>query len=1217
MKNVEDIYPLSPAQSGILFHTLASPASGFYINQFSCQIDGDFDRSIFQDAWQEIVQRHSILRTAFVWEGLDEPLQAVRQIVEITWDEHDWQHLSPTEIAAESDSMQRAIRHNGFDLKRPPLMHFTLCQTAPNDWRFFWSCHHLLLDGWSMQMILREVVQIYDALKNNQSAELTSTLPFRDYIAWMQEQDLNAAEAHWRKTLQGARPAIDSLGASLPEKKTSEQTGHSQYECTLSEASTSALSDFAREHRLTLNTLLQGAWATLLSRHSGQDDVLHGATVSGRPADIFGIETMAGMCINTLPVRGNFSDGKTVLNFLQDLQQQLLEMREFEYSALPKVQEWSGIPQDQDLFDTIIVFENYPLPDSERQFAIRFENRQYIEKSNFPLAVLVLPGRELKLLFIYDTARYSDETIVALGNQLATILDGFLTTPNQLPEKISLLNTEEQQKILQEWNDTAAPLANDFLVHQLFEQQAAANPTAAAVIFENETLSYQQVNERANQLAHFLLAKGVSPDMPVGIFLDRSVEMIVAMLGVIKAGGAYLPLDPGYPQERIAYLLADAKPSIVISRASLRPTLPSTSLDIVEIDSDWPEIANASPENPQIAIWPENLVYIIYTSGSTGQPKGVMVTHNNLRHSTHARLHYYREAVQRYLLLSSFSFDSSVAGLFWTLCQGGALCIPAEEDHKDPAYLAGRIARENVSHLLCVPSLYQHLLERHASQLSSLKVAIVAGEACPQHLPALHKQLVPNARLYNEYGPTEATVWCSVFDCENATDGEIIPIGKPIANMKLFVLDKHLQALPPGVVGELYVGGAGITRGYLNHPSLSEERFLPSPFSATGERLYKTGDLARYLADGNIEFIGRNDQQVKIRGYRIELGEIENALTRHPDVRDAVVMAVDSANPSAANTSESPEILAEKLLAFADLQSEQLLRQIENMTAETQTDDALMPRQNGIVPRSDSPEKNIVRENFDLSLRLKNNNFINPPRETQRHWLIGQWLNEAEADLLHLNDIAGKLVPGSPHKTDLLDKIHSEMTDDEIMEDWQRPMMQAMAEQVTASRGDVLEIGFGRGVSTSIIQDLGVKSHTIIEFSDFVIENYFQPWRAKYPEADIRLIKGKWQDVQAQLPDFDGVFFHAVPTNENEFMEYMVNSITFAEHFFPAAAQLLRKGGVFTYLSTEIDSLSRRHQRALFQHFSEISIRRVPLQIPEDTEDMWWANSMVVVRAIK
>lgn len=1215
MKNVEDIYPLSPAQSGILFHTLATPEAGLYINQFSCQISGEFDKIIFQNAWQAIVQRHSILRTAFVWEGLDEPLQAVRKNVDIAWEEYNWEQLSSVQIATESESLQAKIRQNGFDLKHAPLMHFTLCQISDTDWRFFWSCHHLLLDGWSMQMILREIVQVYDALSKNKAADLPATLPFRDYIAWMQEQDLSAAEIHWRKTLQGAHPTVDNPGANLSEKQ--KTSGHGQYEFALSEATTSALSDFAREHRLTLNTLLQGAWATLLSRHSGQDDVLHGATVSGRPADIFGIETMAGMCINTLPVRGNFSTDKSVLNFLQDLQQQLVDMREFEYSPLPKVQEWSGIPQDQDLFDTIIVFENYPLPDTEATFAISLEQQQYIEKSNFPLAVLVLPDARLKLLFIYDTDRYSKDAITTLGNQLANILDGFLSAPNQLPEKISLLNGEDQQQILQGWNDTAAPLPNELLVHQLFEHQVATNPTAEAVILENETLSYQQVNERANQLAHFLLAKGLSPDTPVGIFLDRSVEMIVAMLGVIKAGSAYLPLDPAYPQERIAYLLADAKPPMVISRKALRQSLPATSQDIIEIDGDWPEITNASVENPQIAIAPENLVYIIYTSGSSGQPKGVMVTHDNLRYSTHARRHYYREAVQRYLLLSSFSFDSSVAGLFWTLCQGGALCIPAEEDHKAPAYLAGRIARDHISHLLCVPSLYQHLLERHASMLSSLKVAIVAGEACPQHLPALHKQVVPNARLYNEYGPTEATVWCSVFDCDDATDTEIIPIGKPINNMKLFILDKHLQALPPGIIGELYVGGAGITRGYLNQSSLTEERFLPNPFSETGERMYKTGDLARYLPDGNIEFIGRNDQQVKIRGYRIELGEIETALTRHPDVREAVVLAVDGGSSSTEARPERPEVLAEKLLAFAEIQSERLLQKIETIDIGELTNGSVSPQQSGIIPNNDLPGKHIVRENFDLNLRLKNNDFINPPRENQRHWLIGQWLNEAEADLVHLNEIAHKLVPGSPPKTDLLDKIHSEMTDDEIMEDWQRPMMLAMAEQVAASHGDVLEIGFGRGVSATMIQDLGVKSHTIIEFSDFVVDNYFQPWRAKYPNQDIQLIKGKWQDVQGQLPDFDGVFFHAVPTNENEFMEYMVNSITFAEHFFPAAAQLLRTGGVFTYLSTEIDSLSRRHQRALFEHFSEISLRRVSLKIPEDTEDMWWADSMVVVRAVK
>ncbi len=484
-------------------------------------------------------------------------------------------------------------------------------------------------------------------------------------------------------------------------------------------------------------------------------------------------------------------------------------------------------------------------------------------------------------------------TIARMAGHWQTLLEGIVADPKQRLSDLPLLTEADRQQLLVEWNDTRRAYPRDQCIHELFEGQVERTPDAVAVVFENSQLTYRELNQRANQLARHLQALGVGPEVLVGICMERSLEMMIALLGTLKAGGAYVPLDPTYPRDRLAFMLQDAQVPVLLTQRRLLEGLPEHKAQVVCLDADWEAIAQESAVNTIREVMADNLVYVIYTSGSTGKPKGVLVTQQNLVHSTCARTSYYRSSVKSFLLLSPFAYDSSAAGIFWTLCQGGMLVLPGQGLERDPLQIAEVIAHNQVSHVLSVPSLYRELLAQAIpQQLVSLQTVIVAGESCPGELAERHQALLPHTALFNEYGPTEGTVWSSVYEILAQELSTRIPIGRPIANTQVYLLDRHLHPVPIGVQGELYIGGDGLARGYLNRPGLTAERFMRHPFSDDPHaRLYRTGDLARYLPDGNLEFLGRIDQQVKIRGFRIEPGEIEAVLSHHPAVREAVVVA--------------------------------------------------------------------------------------------------------------------------------------------------------------------------------------------------------------------------------------------------------------------------------------------------------------------------------------
>lgn len=884
MKNVADVYPLTPTQAGILYHTLQAPQDEIYFQQIGCRLRGSLDVDNFKSAWDEIVKRHAALRTIFLWEGVDQPLQVVREKVKIPWEVFDWRKVSIEDQSEQLAALSLSERKRGFDLTRAPILRMILIRLADERYYFIWNFHHLLTDGWSTHLVLYEAFSIYDALQAGEIHSPTAVRPFRDYIDWLDRQDTAVAERYWEKRLAGFE-APTPVRVDRPVR--GDKIRHGEISIEMSTEISGSLQTLGKQHRLTLNTLIQGAWSILLSRYSGEDDVVFGTTLSGRPAELRGVETMIGMFINTLPVRVEVDDNVQLVSWLEKLQMQLLELRQYEYSSLARVQRISEVDPGQPLFDSLVVFENYPVSSSNWQ-SLYIEDIHYREQSNYPLALLVLPGDQIRLLGIYDKSRFDEGTVHRMLGHLRTILSSMITDPDRNLGSLPLLGPDEYRRVVVEWNDTAIAFSPVIWVHEQITSIARQYPARTAIAAHDGDLTYAELDERANRLANRLVIEGARPGAPIGLFVERSKTMLVGILGILKAGCAYVPIDPAYPGERVAFILNDIQTRWVVTQPDLVSQLTLSEIKSIVLDDALLQSTTDTSTGPEIDVAPSNPAYIIYTSGSTGEPKGVIITHDNLFFSNAARRSYYENKVGGYLLLSSIAFDSSVAGIFWTLTDGGTLVLPAPGEERDIDKLAASISTRRVTHTLMLPSLYKLMLDNvRAGSLDTLRTVIVAGEACPAELSAQHATQLPSAELYNEYGPTEATVWTTVHRLSIDENREVAPIGRPIANARVFVLDKKCRPAPIGVPGELVIGGPMVSPGYWQRPKLTLERFSDNLF---GEgRAYWTGDLVRRLPDGSLEFLGRIDDQIKIRGYRVELGEIENALRQCAHVKDALV----------------------------------------------------------------------------------------------------------------------------------------------------------------------------------------------------------------------------------------------------------------------------------------------------------------------------------------
>lgn len=837
-------------------------------------IDEAIDPARLRQALESVIARHEILRTRlYTMPGMQLPVQVISEQVACEWREADAQAQEEALLAEMKTCISRPDK---------PVLAAALVQHTPKRFRLLLVASVVNADAHTMRLLLQDMERNY----RQTPALEADCVQYADFAEWQHEflasSESDAGRAFWRRHLDPAllkvRHPFERGGASFIPAFQVHRT-EARWSDKLFTAATAM--------NTTPAAILSVCWSVLLQRQLGLSAVMLGWRHDGRND---ATQTAFGPYAKTLPLLLQQDEDATIKTLAQAqdalfaeaaMCQESFNPTEFAASAgvshLPYVFEYRAASIECDAWriaDLEAVSEPFAL-----WLSVSEPDRD-------------AGNNTMTLTLRYDASRFTAQAAELLLDQAATLAEQACKQSDAPLQSISALS-EEQGAQLALLNKTATQYAAPDLLHALFEEQAAKQPEAIAVEFGAQRLTYAELNCRANQLAHRLRREGIVPDAPVGLYIGRSLEAVIGMLGILKAGGAYLPLDPTYPTERLAFMLEDTAAPLVLTVRSHAATLPQSKASVLLLD-DAATYADCPTDNPAPTNSPDSLAYIIFTSGSTGQPKGVMVSHRNAVHSTLTRWQHYDVRCESFLLSSSFAFDSSVAGLFWTLSQGGRLCLPGDNDVQDVDAMGRLIDTYRATHVLMLSSFYSQLLETQpAARLASLKCVIVAGEACMATVAVRHRAACPQAQLYNEYGPTEASVWCTLYKSENEDEEQsgVLPIGKAIVNMRVYVLDKQLAQVPQGIAGEIHIGGAGIVRGYLQRPALTAERFVPDPFGPAGARLYRTGDIGRFDATGNLEFLGRVDHQVKIRGFRIELGEIEARLTEHPAVREAAVIA--------------------------------------------------------------------------------------------------------------------------------------------------------------------------------------------------------------------------------------------------------------------------------------------------------------------------------------
>ncbi len=866
---IEDVYPLTPMQRGMLFESYYQPQAGVYVEQYGLELD-DLDESSFLEAWRSVLERHPALRTSIVGASWDEPHQLVSKKAVLDVSHHDLRELSAEEREAWLEEHRRSDRARGFELDAPALMRLSLIRLDERRTECLWTFHHIVLDGWSVPLVLSEVFQIQRGLS------LPPAVPFRRFVAWLFRQDLGKAETFWRKKLGGLEGPTPLPLQSRRAPKTRETEEYGEERVVFPRSITESVRSLARGSQVTVNTVVLGAWSLLLSRHGGEEEVVLGTTVSGRPPELEGVESTVGLFINTLPLRVRFSPEAIVESFLRELQTLQLECREHEYSPLWQVHQWSELPAGVPLFETFFVFENYP--DDALRLEVTGRSKPSVERSGYPLALAASLREELALRLFYDRKRFEPSSVKTLLTHLERILTGMVANPAGLLSKLTLLSPAERRRVLEEWNDTPRPSSGKETVVDRFERAAAENPEALALASAEVELTYGELNRRANRFAHRLLEIGMGPETLAGVLLPRGAGLVLAKLSILKTGGAYLPLDPEHPRERLARVVEDARPRVILSDGRNRALVEDTGVEIVDLDAG----GASSETNPRRRAFPDGIAYAIYTSGSTGSPKGVAVSHRSLSNLVDWHLRAYDvSSSDRASQIAAPGFDACAWEIWPHLAAGASVHVPDDETRAAPGRLWSFLAEKGITIAFLPTPLAEAALLEPLPRNLALRVLMTGGDRLRSGVTGT----LPFA-FVNHYGLTETAV---VATAERIGEVSPPPIGRPIDGTRAYILDRFGDPVPPGVKGEIVIGGGGVARGYLRAPHLTAERFVPDPFSGAGARMYRTGDLGRHLDSGSIEFLGRNDGQIQVRGFRVEMAEIESALVKHPEVSDARV----------------------------------------------------------------------------------------------------------------------------------------------------------------------------------------------------------------------------------------------------------------------------------------------------------------------------------------
>ncbi|MGK5545509.1 amino acid adenylation domain-containing protein [Streptomyces sp. URMC 127] len=898
---VQEVLPLSPLQEGLLFHAaFDQQAPDVYTVQLVFDLGGRVDAAGLRAAVAALLDRHPNLRAGFWQEGAEEPLQVIPREVALPWREVDLEGRDAQEQRQELSRLVDDDRARRFDPARPPLLRFTLVRLAPEQHCLVFLSHHLLIDGWSLPNLVRELFALYS--RRGDAAGLPPVVPYRTHLAWLAEQDRGAAEEAWRQALAGvAEPTLLAPAGSGSTVSPPEEIGWE-----LPQELTSALAGVARAHGLTLNTVVQGVWGALLGHLLNRRDVVFGATVSGRTPEIPGVGDMVGLFINTLPVRVRWNPYASWSELLARLQDEQSALLEHQHLGLAAIQRMTGM---RELFDTTTVFENYPLDTDAVQAAltdVRVTGLTAHDATHYPLTLIAFPGENLRFSLGYRPDLFTQDEARTIAARLRRLFEAVAAGPGRPVGRTGVLTGGERRRLLKEWNDTARPVP-PLSLPELLQAQAARTPGRPAVISGDSVLSYAELNVRANRLARELVRRGIGPERVVALFLPRSAELVVALLAVLKAGAAYLPLDPQHPAERLSFVLEDAQATLLLTTTAVADGVPAAGavprmvLDDPQTEAlvgrrPGTDLSDADRVRP---LSPEHLAYVIYTSGSTGRPKGVAMPCrgpvNLLEWHRTAMPGGEGEGAGRTAQFTTISFDVSAQEILTALTSGRSLVITPEDVRRDAGGLVDWLERHGISELFAPDLVVDAVCTAAVEQgrgLPALRHVAQAGEALT--LTAAVRRFFGEGarRLHNHYGPTETHVVTAYHLPERVPQWPpAAPIGAPVANTRVYVLDSALRLLPPGAVGELYVAGAGLARGYANRPGSTAERFVADPFGPAGSRMYRTGDLARWNPDGELEFAGRADDQVKVRGHRIEPGEIEAVLSRHPDLLRAAVAA--------------------------------------------------------------------------------------------------------------------------------------------------------------------------------------------------------------------------------------------------------------------------------------------------------------------------------------
>jgi amino acid adenylation domain-containing protein len=881
--DIEDIYELSPLQQGMLFHVLYEPESRLYFEQILLPFEGFVNQAAFEGAWNRVAANNSALRTSFHWKETEKPVQVVHSRVSVPIETQDLRN-NIGDREAQIESLLDLDRQRAFDIQRAPLLRVTLIRLSSASYRLLFSFHHLILDGWSLQHVFREFSQTYEALCLNKSPiDSAVNRPYSDYIRWLQRQDLDAARRYWREALSGVdRNCRLNFDAEL-------QTGveaYSEYEIELPEAPTRRLREYGARHALTMNTLAQGAWALLVHRLNGNDDVVFGITVSGRPAELQGVESMVGLFINTVPLRVRIDHNSEIVRWLRALQIQQFAAREFDYSPLVQIREWAEVSEPGPLFDSLLAFENYPVQGAALGTGAA---ATFVERTNYPLSAAVVPGESVKTRLLYNKA-LTEEAVVAIAEQFNLILEALSSADHLKIGALETMTATERHQF-DGLNSTKTAYPADKTVTELWREHVRAFPNNTAVEFGNRKLTYSELDRAATKLGSALGAIGVEKEMPVGVVLKRSIGLVVAVLGILKAGGAYVPIDPAHPPARMDAIAADIGFRFVISSTDTAPEWDGGAAKKLFIEDLIAGISNDTDPDLAGANDPDCAAYVMYTSGSSGAPKGITIPHRAIVRLVRNTNYIEIQSSDRIGHMSNCAFDAATFEIWGALLNGATIVGFEQEAVLSPVDLGREIRERRLSVLFITTALFNQLAAEAPDSFRSLRVLLFGGEAVdPGSVRSVLMSGAPG-KLLHVYGPTETTTFATWHPVEHVgLQAKNIPIGRPISNTTAYVLNQSLRPLSLGATGELCIGGPGLARGYHGRADMTAERFVPDPFCGeAGARMYRTGDKVRWRRDGAIEFLGRFDNQVKVRGYRIELGEIERRLQEHDQVRASVV----------------------------------------------------------------------------------------------------------------------------------------------------------------------------------------------------------------------------------------------------------------------------------------------------------------------------------------